>query len=374
MKFIHLADLHIGKRLNNYSLAEDQEYIFKQIIKDSKEFSPDAFLIAGDVFDRSVPSEEAVGLFDWFVGEISEIAPVYIISGNHDSGTRLELFRKQLEKANIFIVGSFDGELEYFDLDSGSESARIHMLPFIEPGDLRRLTEDRIQTYEEAVAYAVDTAKFDDDKLNILLSHQFYLNHSSEYDDLLEGSERLVIGGLDDIHAGIVDHFDYVALGHIHGMKNIKEKKIRYSGTPLKYSPKECKKYLNCITLDKDNLVVETKELKPLRDVREISGVFEELMQNSFKTDDFVTINLLDKKSIPNVKAQLLKNFPNLLNIKFNIFSEKDTTYTVRENFVKSDPIALLEDFFKLNGHALDTEELEIARDILEEVKKDMNI
>lgn len=371
MKFIHLADLHIGKKLAGYSLLEDQVYIFRQILEEAERFKPDCFFIAGDVYDRAIPSEEAVRVYEDFIAALSEMAPVYIISGNHDSGTRLSLFSEFLEKNQIYIEGSYTGELTVKELDLGDEHINIYLLPYFSPPEIRPiLGEERLRSYEEALEKILEGLELDDSAINILLTHQFYLNHHDEYESVPEGSERPVIGGLDDIRARFIKDFDYAALGHIHGMREVGSPRIRYPGTPLKYSVGESDKYLNCVTLTKDDVEVEKIPLKPLREVRKIEGYFKDLIEGE-KSEDYVFVSLLDNREIPNIKKSLLEVYPNLLGISFENLIRENIRIREDEEILKKGPIELLQDFYDQLGEELSEKEMETAKRIFAELEEE---
>lgn len=228
MKFIHLSDLHLGKRVNGFSMLEDQRVVLAQILSIIDEESPDAVLIAGDVYDKGVPPIEAVELFDWF---LVELAPrqVFIISGNHDSPERLAFGSRLLDASGIHISPVYDGQVKPVSLTDSHGAVDIYMLPFVKPVHVRRFFPE-VESYTDAVRAAVAGMQVDTQKRNVLLTHQFVTG--AETSD----SEELSVGGTDNVDASVLEPFDYVALGHIHGPQNIGSEKIRYCGTPLKYS------------------------------------------------------------------------------------------------------------------------------------------
>lgn len=371
MKFIHLGDLHIGKRLYNYSLIEDQKYIFERIIEESKKVDPDFFIIAGDVFDRPVPSEEAIELYDYFITRLSEIAPIFIIAGNHDSGARLELFKNSLKQSNIFIEGQYTGEIRKETLEINGNKVNLFLIPYISPFIVRSINNSSVKTFHEAYEEILGDLNLNKDEINILIAHQFFIHSETDSEDLPEGSETLSIGGLDEIRDYLIKDFDYAALGHIHGSKRTSEEKIRYSGSPLKYSVNETTKYLNIINLSKDSLDIKKIELKPLRKVREITASFDELMNDIDSSDDYIEINLTDQRFIPNIKKNLLIKFPNLLNIKYKIKNSNTEKYKFNMDSLSKKPIDLLADFFKLNQQSINEKEKELAQEIFKELSRE---
>ena len=245
MKFFHLSDLHIGKHLFYYSLLEDQKYVFHQILEAAKEEQPDAVLLCGDIYDKTIPSAEAVSLFDWFLTELKETLPkalILIIAGNHDSGERLEFARELLEKEGVFIAGlpprETDEKIRKVTMTDPAGEVCFYLLPFTKPSHLRKkYEEEKIDSYEDAVKKLLEEEEIDTTKRNVLLSHQFYLSGGSE--PLTCDSEIRMAGGIDEIDTRLLEDFDYVALGHIHRAQRIGKGQCYYSGTPLKYSVSE---------------------------------------------------------------------------------------------------------------------------------------
>ena len=232
MKLIHLSDLHIGKRVNEFSMIEDQEYILKQILKIIDNEAPDGVIIAGDVYDKSVPSAEAVELFDDFIVRLSKRdLPVYIISGNHDSPERLAFGNRLMVSSNIYFSSVYNGKTERFELADEYGTTAIYMLPFVKPSHVRRFyPDDKIESYTDAIEVAVREMKINQGNRNIIITHQFVTG--AERSD----SEDISVGGTDNVDASAFDSFDYVALGHIHRPQNVGSETIRYCGSPLKYS------------------------------------------------------------------------------------------------------------------------------------------
>ncbi len=368
MKFIHLADLHIGKRIANYSLLEDQEFILKQILKEAQKFKPDCFLLCGDIFDRSVPSEEAVQLYNTFITSCSKLAPVFMIAGNHDSGIRLELFNDLLEKSDIYIEGSYQGQIKKISKVINNEKVNFYLLPFFSPSEVRYLKGKPVKTYQEALEAILEEEEINKDDLNILLAHQFFVK-----DNPVSNSEpTLEIGNLEAINIDSLKDFDYVALGHLHNQHKVGHESIRYCGTPMKYTLNDQTKFLNLITLDKDNLEIKKVELEPLHDIQVIEGTFSELINSNDINKNFVVINLLDKKVIPNVKASLLNKFPNLLQIKYNFENKESIIDSEFDDILNQSSIELLEDFFKKSNFTLTSEEKKLAQNIFTEIEDEI--
>ncbi len=376
MKFVHLADLHIGKRLGGYSLLADQKYVFEQILRAATQFAPDGILIAGDVFDRSVPAEDAVDLYEWLITELTRCAPIFIIAGNHDSGKRLALFSELLADSRVHICGSFTGAPETIRLQGEHACADITLLPYIEPGDVRPyFPEADINSYEDAVRTALSAVPLGDATYNILLTHQFYLNRKEDRDTMISGSERLIVGGLDDVSVSVLKDYDYAALGHIHGMQQVGEH-ARYCGTPLKYALNEKgqEKALNLITVDKEGVQVQAVPLTPLHELRTVTGTLEELAAEGCPqaSEDYVEIILTDLKAVPGAVDKLTPNFKNLLSCRYAGISEKPkTTQSIGE--LLDDPLEMLASFYEFSGKSLDDTARTEAQKVLATVQKDMN-
>lgn len=322
MKIIHLSDLHIGKRLNDFSMIEDQKYILDRILEIIDSESPDGIVIAGDVYDKSVPSAEAVSLFDEFlVGLSKRSLPVYIISGNHDSADRLAFANRLIELSGVYISSAYNGNIVQYSLKDEYGAVNIYMLPFIKPVNVRQALEvEEIESYTDAVSVAIEKMNLNKNDRNILVAHQFVMGAKPS------DSEDISVGGLDNVAAYVFKDFDYVALGHIHGPQNIGSEKIRYCGTPLKYSLSEANHEKSVTVVEigkKGDLVINTVPLKPLRDTVEIRGKFDEISQKSYYENtnlqnDYVYIVLTDEEDIPDAKSKLNKIYKNIMNLSYD--------------------------------------------------------
>lgn len=284
MKMIHLSDLHIGKRVNEYSMLEDQEYILTKIINIIDEEKPDGVIIAGDIYDKAVPSAEGVQLFDDFLVRLSKRKlKVFVISGNHDSPERIAFGGRLMTESGIFMSPVYDGDITPVTLEDEFRQLNVYMLPFTKPAIVRKITEDEeILTYTDALRAVTDKLNINTKERNILITHQFVTGA-----DRTE-SEEISVGGTDNVDASVFDAFDYTALGHIHRPQNCKSEKVRYCGTPLKYSFSEAgdKKSVTVVELkEKGNLTVRTAELVPLRDMHEIRGKYNDIMRRDFYKD-----------------------------------------------------------------------------------------
>lgn len=321
MKFIHLSDLHIGKRVNGVSMLEDQAYILEKILQQLDRIQPEAVLISGDVYDKSVPSAEAVTLFDDFLCALAERKLyVFIISGNHDSAERLAFGGRLLEDKGIYLSPVYDGSISPITLNDEYGSIHFWLLPFLKPVHVKRFyPQETIESYTDACRVAVQNMQLDPTQRNVLLAHQF-VTGSATCD-----SEEISVGGTDNVDAAVFADFDYVALGHIHGPQNIGSQRIRYCGTPLKYSFSESnhKKSITQVELrEKGTLRLETVPLVPKHDMRQIRGSYEELTARSYyqdtAVDDYLQITLTDEEDVPEAVSRLRVIYPNLMKLAYD--------------------------------------------------------
>ena len=308
MKFIHISDLHLGKRVNEFSMLEDQEYILTKIIYIIDEQKPDSVVIAGDVYEKSVPSAEAVELFDDFLERLSKRNfKVFIISGNHDSAERIAFGGRLMNKSGIYVSPVYNGVIEPVTVADDFGDVNIYMLPFVKPSNVRRFyQESEIVSYTDALKIAIDSMNIDTSKRNILITHQFVTG------SVCSESEEISVGGSDNVDVSVFDDFDYVALGHIHRSQKCGSNFVRYSGTPLKYSFSEAndKKTLTVVDLKaKDDITLDFIPLIPKHDMVEIKGTYEELTLKSFwentsYKEDYIHITLTDEEDIPDVLSK----------------------------------------------------------------------
>ena len=321
MKFIHLSDLHIGKRVNEVSMIPEQEYILSRILEIVDRQQPEAVLICGDVYDKSVPSTEAVTLFDDFLFHLAERGKqVLIISGNHDSAERLAFGGRLMEGQGIHLSPAYSGNVVPVTLQDAHGPVHFWMLPFLKPIHVKRFyPEAGIESYTDACRVAVGKMTVDETRRNVLLTHQFVTG------SVTCESEEFSVGGTDNVDAAVFDAFDYVALGHIHGPQNIGTQRIRYCGTPLKYSFSEAghKKSVTLVKLEeKGSLALEEIPLTPRHDLREIRGTYEEVTAKSFyentPVEDYLHIILTDEEDVPEAVARLRVIYPNLMKLSYD--------------------------------------------------------
>ena len=321
MKFIHLSDLHIGKRVSEFSMLQDQIYILDRIVDVIDNERPDAVLIAGDVYDKTVPPAEAVQVFDDFLYRLAARGlQVFVISGNHDSPERIAFGARLMDKSGIHMSPVYDGTLRPVTLRDAWGPVHVFMLPFVKPLHVRRYFPDEdIESYTDAVRTALAQAVLPPEERCVLVTHQFVTGA------LRCESEEISVGGADNVDAGVFSAFDYVALGHIHGPQDIGSPCLRYCGTPLKYSFSEMghRKSVTVVELEeKGRLTVRTVPLTPLRDLREVRGTFAQLTDKAFytaqQTDDYLHIVLTDEEDVPNAMGQLRVVYPNMRKLDYD--------------------------------------------------------
>lgn len=372
MKLIHISDLHIGKRLNNYSLIEDQKFILDSILKITDDEKPDGIIIAGDVYDRSIPSEEAVAVFDDFLVNAAEMVKnIFVISGNHDSAERLSFGGRLIKERGVHISPVFDGCPRPVTIKDEYGEAYVYLLPFIKPVHVRHFYPDEeITGYTSAVDCVIKKMAPDADKRNILVSHQFVTGA------VQGGSEEISVGGLDNVDGSVFAPFDYVALGHIHGAQNIGEN-VRYCGTPLKYSFSEVKQQKSVTVVElkeKGSLEIRTIPLEPMRDMLEIKGTFAEITDTSYvksiASDSYMRVTLLDDDEIPNAFGKLTAVYPNLMRMDYDNKRTRSMAETVSIGTEKADdPVQLFESFFEQrNGQPMNSDQREYIMEKLEEI------
>lgn len=386
MKLIHLSDLHLGKRVNEYSMLEDQEYILKKILGVIDEERPDGVIIAGDVYDKSVPSAEAVQLFDEFLVSLAKRRlEVFVISGNHDSPERIAFGSRIMDASGIHMSPVYDGKIRPISLQDKYGPVDIYLLPFIKPAHVRRFHEDReIVTYTDAVSVAIEDMHLDPTRRNVLVTHQFVTGAARSE------SEEISVGGSDNVDAEVFDDFDYVALGHIHSPQNCGSERIRYCGTPLKYSFSEAKDQKSVTIVElaekgslevstaetprKGRLAIRTAELVPKRDMVELRGTYEELTLKSFYEgtswqEDYVHITLTDEEDVPDAIGKLRIIYHNLMKLDYdNKRTRAGVQVTGVADVENRTPLELFEDFYELqNNQPMSEEQIALARALIEE-------
>ena len=389
MKFIHLSDLHLGKRVNGYSMLEDQEYILNEIKAVITAEAPDAVLIAGDVYDKPVPPAEAVRLFDDFLVQLSRLGlKVFVISGNHDSPERIAFGSRLMDASGIYLSPVYDGTVTPVSLHDTYGVVDVYMLPFIKPAHVRRFYEtetEQIQSYTDAMQTALSHLPLDHTHRNVLITHQFVTG------SVRAESEEISVGGSDNIDASVFAPFDYVALGHLHTPQNCGQTapttaaessedeqadathdtelstdtqagatRIRYCGTPLKYSFSEAKdrKSVTVIELyEKGNLHIHTVPLKPLHDLVELKGTYDTATARSFYEgtswqEDYTHITLTDEEDIPDAIGKLRAIYHHLMKLDYdNKRTRSSSEITADLAVEEKTPIQLFSDFYELQNN-----------------------
>lgn len=356
MKFLHLADLHLGKRVNGFSMLEDQAHILRQILAILDDEQPDGVLIAGDVYDKSVPSVEAIGLLDGFLTELrARGVPVLLISGNHDSPERLAFGGRVMDSCGIHISPVYDGALAPVTLQDAFGPVHVWLLPFVKPAHVRRWFPDAdIESYTDAVAEAVAHMDINTAARNVLVTHQFVTGGARS------GSEELSVGGTDNVDSGVFAPFDYVALGHLHGAQHIGRETIRYAGSPLKYSFSEARQHksVTVVTLgEKGDVQVRTVALTPLRELREIRGSYDELTARSFYEhttyrSDYLHLILTDEQDVFDAMSRLRTIYPYLMTLDYdNARTRAAGGMSVPAETERRTPLELFEALYQRQNH-----------------------
>lgn len=383
MKLMHLADLHLGKNILEQSMIEDQRYILEQIISLVVKEQVEAVLICGDVYDKAIPNVEAVRLFSEFLTKLHNLEiKVLVISGNHDSRDRLSFGNELFVDNDIFIEGTFTGQVKNVTLRDEYGELVIYMVPFVKPSDVRFYYPDyEISSYHEAVKGIIDNINVDLSKRNILMVHQFVTATGVEIERC--DSENISLGGIDNVDVSLFEAFDYVAMGHVHrGQKLIRET-IRYAGSPLKYSFSEInhKKSVPIVEFrTKGEVEVKLVDLVPKRDMRIIKGKLDNLLDNEViklgNSDDYISAVITDEDYIMNAIGKLRKVYKNLLRLEYQntrTLSSAEVSCSSVEESLKKSELELFEEFyFKQNNLKLDSERLGIVKDIIAKVKDEL--
>lgn len=373
MKIMHLSDLHIGKKVNEYSMLQDQIYILKEILQIIDDEKVETVIIAGDVYDRSLPPNEALELFDEFLYQLSSRnVNVFVISGNHDSPERISYGGRMMTENKIFLSPVYDGNVKPITLNDDYGEVNFYLLPFIRPADIRRyFPDENIENYTDAVKVAIDNMNVNFNERNILVTHQFVTGAE------LSESEDIIVGGTDNVSGEVFDGFDYVALGHIHREQTVGKDNIRYCGTPLKYSFSEAKNIKSVTILDfndKGNIEYSKIPLTPFRDMREIRGTYYELtLKSSYEstnTEDYLHITLTDEEDIPDAIGKLRSIYPNIMKLDYdNLRTRGSGTVDAIENIESKSPFELFADLFKQqNNQDMSEEQEEIMRNLIDKI------
>lgn len=350
MKFLHLADLHLGKRLNDFSFLEDQVRLLCQVEEIARSERADAVLIAGDVYQKASPQSEAMAAFDQFITRLKEMGlAVFVISGNHDSAQRISYFSSLLKNSGVYVSEVFDGHLQQVTLQDEHGELVVSLLPFLKPIQLRRFYPDeKIETYQDAVQAVLRHSPVDTSKRNVLVCHQFITG--AEISD----SEEKTVGGLDNIDAAVFSDFDYVALGHIHKPQQCARETLRYAGSLMKYSFSEVnqKKTVAVVEMgEKGETQVHTVPLNAPHDMRLVEGLMDDVLTMPY-SEDYVWVTLRDELPPPDARVTVSTVFPNMM--KFSVVNSKtktDIDVLAREAMENKSPEELFSDFYRLQNN-----------------------
>lgn len=375
MKLFHLSDLHIGKRVNEFSMIEDQKYILTQILYAADQEKPDGILISGDVYDRTIPTAEAVQVFDAFLTRLSEQKiPAFIISGNHDSAERLAFGSSLMGKSGIYFSKVYDRTVEKIPMQDAYGTVWIYLLPFLRPSTIRHALPERaeeVQSAADAVRIALEQTKIDEKERNVLLAHQF-VTGAKRCD-----AEELQVGDVDQIPAELFASFEYVALGHIHSPQKVGRETVRYCGAPLKYSFSEAgqEKSITVVKLkEKGSVDLRTIPLKPLHDLRKIRGTYLEVTAKSFyenrDCEDYLQVTLTDEEDVPDGMAKLRTIYPNLMRLEYdNKRTRSNAEVRAAERVEEKSELELFQEFYELQNNQSMTE---VQEQFVEELLRGM--
>lgn len=374
MKLIHLSDLHIGKRVNEFSMAEDQKYILNQILEIIDREQPDCVVIAGDVYDKSIPSAEAVQILDDFLTRLAgRKIPTAMISGNHDSPERLSFGAQLMKESGIYVSPVYDGQVQSIGFADEYGEVRVYLLPFLKPATVRHVYEEEtVESYQDAVETAISHLPLDTSCRNVLVAHQFAAGASRCE------SEEMSVGGIDQVDVSVFDDFDYVALGHIHSPQSAGRPAVRYCGTPLKYSFSEAgqQKSVSVVELFKKGRVeIREVPLTPLRDMRKIRGTYLELTARSFyqgtNTEDYIQAILTDEEDIPDGMQKLRIIYPNLMRLEYdNRRTRENRQIQQAADAEEKSEAELFSQLYELqNNQPLDEEQKQFLEAVIRQVK-----
>lgn len=376
MRFLHLADLHIGKRVNGFSMIEDQKFVFEQVYNVIENEKIDGIIMAGDIYDKPVPSAEAVKLFDEMLTRLVSInLPIFVISGNHDSAERIGFGSDILSAAKVYMSRVYNGNLQKIELEDDYGKINVYLLPFIKPATVKNIyKEAEIKDYDDALEYVLSQEKIDETKRNVIVSHQFVTGATRSE------SEEVSVGGLDNVSVENYEVFDYVALGHIHRAQQMGRESARYAGTLLKYSFSEEKhnKSMTIVDLkEKGNIEIKEIPVKPLHDLKTIKGKFSKITSEEFykelKKEDYYRAVLTDEDDILNAIGKLKSIYPNLMSMEYD--NTRTRSYSVVDNVeigeTKS-PLDYFEEFFeKQNGRKMSEKQRNYLLEILGEAREE---
>lgn len=379
MKFLHIGDLHIGKHLCHYSLLDDQKYVLEQIIRAVAEEKPEAVVIAGDIYDKPIPSAEAVCLLDWFLTELNSSTPapeILMIAGNHDSGERLGFASEILKKHRVHIAGmpprEAEEKIQQVVLEDAYGKVHFYLLPFTKPSYIKhQYAEGEIGSYDSAIRALLEKEEIDSGERNVIVSHQFYTAGKEEEQTC--DSEILMVGGIDRVYSDKLDVFDYAALGHLHKAQKVGRKECRYAGTLLKYSVSEAedKKTFTIVELKEKGSrpQIETRTVKPLRDVSVLQGELQEVLTHEEEAENYVSITLTDEVEPYLPKERLETVFSHILEIRIDNARTRKILELEEEQIESEAPMESFAAFFEImQGRTMTSQEEKVMQEILNQL------
>lgn len=353
MKLLHMSDLHLGKRVNEFSMIEDQKYILKQILAIAQREEADGVIVAGDIYDKPLPSAEAVQVFDSFLTDLADLhIPVFMVSGNHDSAERIAFGARLMRREGVYISPVYDGNVEPVCLHDKYGEINIYLLPFLKPAVVRHalnVEAEEINNYQDALQMAIAHMRVDENVRNVLVAHQFVTGAARCE------SEEISVGGLDNVDGSTFDAFDYVALGHIHSPQKIGRETMRYCGSPLKYSFSEVSQEKSVVLAElkeKGNIAIRMIPLVPLREMRKIRGAYMEVTALSFyqgtNTDDYIQVTLTDEEDILDGMQKLRVIYPNLMRLEYdNQRTREERQLEIVRDAEQKSELEMFEEFYE---------------------------
>lgn len=375
MKFLHISDLHIGKRVNEFSMLEDQKYILNRILEIADTEQAEGIIIAGDIYDKPIPSAEAVQVFDQFLTKLADRKKkVFAVSGNHDSAERIAFGAQLMSGRGVYVSPVYNGNIAKLVLTDEYGEIILYLMPFIKPAIVRHALEKEteknlLESYHDAVKLVVERMEVDREKRNILIAHQF-VTGAGRCD-----SEEVAVGGLDNVDEEVFEAFDYVALGHIHSPQSIKRETVRYCGTPLKYSFSEAEQEKSVTVVEcreKGKIEITTIPLIPLHDMRKIRGTYLEVTSRSFyqetDTEDYVQITLTDEEDVPDALQKLRIIYPNLMRLEYdNSRTRQSRIVEVARDIEQKSELELFQEFYEMqNNQPMSIEQIDFVKQLIE--------
>ena len=376
LRFAHLSDLHLGKRVCEFSMLEDQRYILEQILALLDETPVDGVLLAGDLYDKPVPPAEAVRLLDWFLTQLAaRHLPVFAISGNHDSADRVAFGSALLADSRVYVSPVFTGAPQPIPLQDTHGTVDVYLLPFLKPAMVRHVWPDEpIESYNDALACVLDHCSPDPARRSVLVAHQFVAGAASCE------SEEPSVGGIDWVDAALFDKFDYVALGHLHSPQKVGQDTLRYCGTPLKYSFSEASQHKSVTFVElgeKGSVTIAAEPLVPRHDLRELRGSYMELTDRrsyaGTATDDYLHITLTDEQDVPDALARLRVIYPNLMRLDYdNLRTRTQADLDAPAQTEQKTPLEHFAAFYALqNNQPLSAEQAAFCQQLIETLWKE---